>query len=468
MGVFNLVGGMGVPQIKETVGFNTDSMFDLMTGDFVRTFDGKFACRGGFSPALSGVAARQGSYKSTFSGSLAMRLCSIYQSEFIILDSEDAYTRSKDRILRSAGNHKGVLTEDNIIALDAKNRYDLESMRELIHEIGEKKKAMGKDAFYTTPFLDTKTGERIKVYRPTIIFIDSWSMATCNEEKEKMLNKGLDDGASKTLDLLNANKKSSLASTLSRYASEYGIEIMTSAHYGDKVAMDPYAPKIKAGQFMNLNEAPKKCGSQWGFLTSPLYRITSCTKLVDDAKMCKYKITGNANNLDLNEIMVIIDRCKNNASGLVHPFVVSQADGLVTDVSDYHYLRQVGKGFSMTGNNVTHQPFLMPDVNIGRNTFRDVCQKDPRVTRALQLGAQLYYIQNNWNATGWEFSLKVSPDKLVEVLLSDKNKMSVDRILASRGYWLPEELTTKDTPEFMSVIDILEFASKNGLAKPSK
>lgn len=464
--MFSLVGNMGLPQIKETVGFNTDSIFDLMSGDVARMFDGKWGCRGGFGPAVSGISARQGSYKSTFNVSLAMRMCSIYQTELIIFDSEDAITRSKDRILRAAGEHAGVLSEENIIALDAKNKYDLESMREQIRDIGERKKAMGKDAFFTTPFIDPKTGERVKVYRPTVIFIDSYSQCSCNEEKEKVNEKGLDDGAAKTLYMLDANKKTTVISNLSRYASEYGIEILTSAHYGSKINMDPYAPNPKAGQWMGMNESPKNVGSKWGFLTSPCYRINSCVKLIDDGKTCKYKIAGNSNNLDLNEIVVIMDRCKNNASGTTHPFVVSQADGLLTDVSDYHYIRQSNKGFSMTGNNVTHQPFLLPDVNLTRNTFRGICKTDKRVIRALQLGAQLAYVQNNWNAASWEFPLKVAPDKLVEVLLSDKNKMSTDRILSSRSYWLPDELTTKDTPEYMSIFDILEFVYTNGNLKP--
>ena len=156
-----------------------------------------------------------------------------------------------------------------------------------------------------------------------------------------------------------------------------------------------------------------------------------------------------------------MQRSKGNASGVTHPFVVSTDSGLTTECTDYAYLRTVGKGFSMTGNNVTHQPLLMPDTNITRNTFRSICQKDHRVVRALQLGAQLLYIQNNWSSNGWDFSMKPDPKKFVDFLMSDKSPYTVDRILNSRSYWLPEELTTKETPEYLSIVDILELYAKS-------
>ncbi len=463
--MFNLVGSMDLAQTQEAVGFNTDTLLDLMTGDFVKDYTGKhWVCRGGYCPAMSGMLGRQGAFKSTFSVSMAMRMCSIYQSELTIFDSEGSISRSKERILRSAGEHAGVLDEGNIITLDAKNHYDLESMRDLISDIGNKKKEMGKDAILTTPFLNSK-GERIKIMRPTVIFIDSWTECCGNVEKEKIESKGFDDPSTQTLAMKDANLKTQLTRVFSRYAEDFGMEIMTTGHYGSKVNMDPYAANPKAGQWMNQNDAPKAVGGKWLFLTSPLLRVLSCTKLQDDSKSAKYKFGDNTNAVDLNEVVVIVDRCKNNASGLSHPFVVSQADGLLNECTDYAYLRNVGKGFSMTGNNITHQPFGMPTTNLTRNTFRETCQNDKRVRRALQLGAQWLYIQNNWNSAGWNFPIKVDPKALVDRLMSDKDKYSIDRVLNSRGYWLPDELITKETPEYMSIIDILSFFAETGIVK---
>ena len=238
------------------------------------------------------------------------------------------------------------------------------------------------------------------------------------------------------------------------------MEIVASAHYGKKMNMDVYAPQPKYLPWANQDDAPKNVGSKWGFLTSPLALINGCSKLMDDAKQAKYQLNKDTHATDLFELAVLLQRCKKNASGACHPFVVSQDDGLLNETSDYNYLRSM-KAFGFLGNNVTHQNVFLPDVSMTRNSFRGICQKDARLSRALQLTAQLCYIQNNWSTAGWEFPLKVDPKQLVDVLYSDKNKMSVDKILNTRGYWLPEEVPSDQ--EYMSIIDVLEFAAKNGL-----
>ena len=138
MGIFSLSGAVELEQASESPGFNTDSIFDFMSGSFTRGVDGKFYCRGGLSSGIEALLGRPGQYKSTFNASLAMRMCSIYQTELIIFDSEITIIKDKERILRMAGDHAGVLSEENIIGLDAKNKYDLEAMRDLIEEMGEK------------------------------------------------------------------------------------------------------------------------------------------------------------------------------------------------------------------------------------------------------------------------------------------------------------------------------------------
>lgn len=460
MGIFGISSSIeNLEQATESPGYNTDSMFDLMTGSFVRGYDNKWYCNGGMSPAIEGTLGRPGQFKSTLNGSLAMRMCSLYQTEFIIFDSEITIIRDKNRILNMAGDHKGVLEEDNIICLDAKNKYDLESMRELIEEMGEKKLALGKDLYFTTPFLD-KDGNRLKMMRPTVIFIDSWSDCQSKEERDKIDDKGLDDSTAKTLYMLDANKKTLMMRVLNKYATKYGLEIFTTAHYGPKVNMDPYAPNPKVLQWGSTAESAKNVGGKYQFYTNPQMLINSCSKLQDDARQCKYRLGESTSAVELNELLVLNQRSKGNASGVVHPFIVSQEVGLVTDCTDYSYLRTMGKGFSMTGNNVTHQPFLMPDTNLTRNSFRGICQKDHRVTRALQLGAQWLYVLNNWSSKGYDFSMKVDPKELVDFLMSDKSPYTVDRILNSRGYWLPDELITPETPEYLSIFDVMEAYGK--------
>lgn len=458
--MFSLFGPNEAPRMIAPISFNTDTIFDLMSGGFERGYDGKWYLNGGLGPAVAGIQGRQQTFKSTFAGSLLMRMSAIYNTQALVFDSELAFVNDLDRVVRLAGDHASKITTDYVIPLDAKTKYDLESIRKMIYELGEKKKAAGKDALITTPFIDLGTGKRIQILQPSSIFIDSYTECFSTAENELVTGKGLDDSRANTLAMLDANKKTSTLRNLSRYAADYGMQIVASAHYGKKMNMDAYAPQPKYLPWANQDDAPKQVGSKWGFLTSPLALINGCSKLLDDAKQAKYQLNKDTHSTDLFELAVLVQRCKKNASGSCHPFVVSQDDGLLNETSDYNYLRGM-KAFGFLGNNITHQNVFLPDVSMTRNSFRGICQKDHRLSRALQLTAQLCYIQNNWSAAGWEFPLKVDPKELVDVLYSDKNKMSADRILNTRGYWLPDEVPSEQ--EYMSIIDVLEFAANNGL-----
>lgn len=463
--MFSIGGAVDIAQPAYTVNFNTDSMFDLLSGTAMRGFDGKFYLNAGLSPSLTGICGRPGQFKSTFAASLVMRTAAIYDTQVYIADSEDSITRSIDRILRFGGDHAAKLNSDYIVPIDATTEYDLARLLKLIQDIGEEKLKHRKEMTITTPFIDPKTGERVKALLPTIMLVDSLSEMHGEAEDEMVSKLTLSDSKIKTSFMLDSNQKTIWMRHAKQYAAKYGIDLVLTAHYGQKLNLDSYLPPPKTLQWGSQSESSKGTGSKFNFLTANLCLLSSCQKLVADDKSCKYKLDAQTSPTELSEVAVLMQRCKNNASGLMHPFVISQESGLLTDATDYNYLRTTGKGFSMTGNNITHQSMFFPNVNMTRNTFRGICQKDHRLTRALQLGAQLLYIQNNWSASGWEFPLRVEPAKLVEVLMSDKNKMSVDRVLNSRGYWLPDEITTKDTPEYLSIFDILEFCHKNGLAK---
>lgn len=463
--MFSIGEGVDIPKPTYTVNFNTDSIFDLLTGSVVRGYDGKWYTNGGIAGgSLSGICGRSNMFKSTFAASLMMRAAAIYDTQVYIADSEDSISRSLERICRFGGNHASKLNPDYIVSMDATTEYDLSKLLQTIREIGEQKLKHEKECTITTPFLNPQTGERVKALRPTIMLVDSLTECHGTAEDTMISNLSLDDAKVKTAYMLDANNKTLFLRQAKRYAAQYGIEMILTAHYGQKLNLDSYTPQPKLLQWASQNEAAKGTGSKFIFLTAVHSLINSCVKLMDDAKECRYRLNGQTSPTDLSEILVLMQRCKNNASGLTHPFVVSQENGLLTEVSDYHYLRS-NKGYAMLGNNVTHQSVFLPEVNMTRNSFRATCAKDPRLIRALQLSAQWLYIQKNWSSSGWEFPLQPDPKQLVDVLMSDKNRYSIDRVLNSRGYWLPDELITKDSPEYMSIFDILEFFGKSGMIK---
>lgn len=463
MAFFNLLGE-NEQQLKPAVCFNTDSLFDLMTGELKVGKGGKIYINGGMSPAVIGVMGRSNMYKSTFAASLMARIAAIYGQQVAIFDSEDSVGRGTDRLLRLAGNHMSELVPEQFLKFDATLDYDLATTEKKLKEFGEKKKAHQKELMLTTPFIDPTTGDLQKVWAPTLVFIDSLTEMHSNEEDEMLDSKqGLADSKVKTVYMKDANSKTIFLRKIRRMAIEYGFIIVTTAHYGKQLNLDSYGPTPKQLQFMQQDYGPKGVGSKFLFLTSPQFMVNSCKCLQDDAKECWYKFGANTPKLDVNEIIIQIHRCKNASSGTMHPYVVSQENGLLTEVTDFNYLKQMKWG--LTGNNVTCQCMVTPDINLTRNSLRPICQEKPEEIRALQLVAQYKYILDHFNQDAllktMGFNAAVTEKEFMDFLNSDKHKGLVDRMLHSRGYWLPKELETKDTPEYLSIMDVLALYTKD-------
>lgn len=404
--------------------------------------------------------ARSNMYKSTFVDSLITRIAAIYQIGTAIFDSEDSITKNPDRIYRMAGPYSSMLEHEQVMTFNAHTEYDLAEILLKLKEIGEQKKEHAKELTFTTPFLDVTTGKAQKVMTPTLIFLDSLTDMHAAEEEEVLENKqSINDSKTKTVYMKDANAKTIFVRKILRYASEYGFIISATAHYRKTLNMDSYGPTPKQLQFMQQDYGPKQVGAEFLFRTSPQLFIKTCKCLQDDAKESWYKLDKTSPATDINEIIGEIHRSKSSASGTVHPYVVSQADGLLADLTDFNYLKSMKYGLG--GNNVTCHCLLNPKVNLTRNTVRGVCKSDPCEVRALQILAQLCYIQKNWNdatiKSVFGFSVQIEPERIAEWLSSDKNKYTIDRVLHSRGYWLPVEIeqSCKDIPEYMSIFDIL-------------
>lgn len=440
--------------------FCSDTAFDTMVGELRQGVDGKFYVNGGLGPGLMGIMARPNMYKSTFAGSILTRIAAIYQQNLALFDSEGSVSKGTDRIYRTAGNHASELTPEQVMMFNAETEYDLAAVLMKMKEIGEVKKTHRKEFTLTTPFLDQTTGKAQQVWAPTLIFLDSLTDMHGGEEEELLEGKqGINDSKVKTVYMKDANAKTIFIRKALRYATEYGFIIVASAHYRKILNMDSYGPTPKQLQFMQQDYGPKGVGSEFMFRTSPQFFVKNCKCLQDDAKECWYKLNGSTPNTDINEILGEIQRCKGAASGTVHPYIVSQSDGLLSDLTDYNYLKSMK--FGLSGNNVTCQCVFKPDVNLTRNSVRGICHNDKTEVRALQLMAQLCYVQKNWNNNAikntFGFDLHVEPEKLMEWMTSDKNKYTIDRVLASRGYWLPKEIESglESCPEYMSIFDVL-------------
>lgn len=458
--MFDLTANMNdVRLATKTVNFNTDSIFDLQVGGVERGVDGKFYVTGGYGPSLVGGIAKPGYYKSTFMGSMAARIAALYGVQEFIVDSEDAISRSRERLVSFAGEHWDLIDPDlQIKCLDGTTEYDVDHLLKFVQEICAIKKQNAKNLMITTPFHDADlSGKELRMMAPTILFIDSLTELHCLDEM-KIVDDGLDSSKAQTIAMRDALKKTYLLRWLKKLAVEYNIIVVMTAHFGKKIDIDGgYGPTPKTLQYMQADMAIKGVGSKFMFLTSPQVNIDSCKVLQDDSKQCWYK-NGDTGSMDVNELIIKIQRCKNNSAGTMQPYIVSQSEGYLEDATNFHYTKTIGKMFGLTGNMTTCAHALVPDKSMTRNSMRRVIGEDYRIHRAFQLTAQLLYLQRNWNINEL-FPHNIDPQKFCDFIMSSKDPYTKDLILESRGYWLPKE--TKNERPYMSIMDLLEFIKNN-------
>jgi hypothetical protein len=199
----------------------------------------------------------------------------------------------------------------------------------------------------------------------------------------------------------------------------------------------------------------KSVGSQFEFLTNVLLQGTAPSPILDSTKGPEYP-DGNTMNVDINDLSVKILRCKTNATGTIVPLVMSQNLGILSGLTNYHFLKNNGDfGFIKKGHN--RYPVLKSDTMLHRNSVIKALADDYETVRALEILAHLKWIASYWNIKSQPVNIPETAEAFVEKIASG-NSLAISDILNSRGYWT---FNKKDPRQYMSLFDILEIIGKS-------
>ena len=461
----SLLAELDLQESGDLMNFNTGSMFDLPSGRYVQGIDGNWYLNGGLSPHVNAVVGPNGAFKSTSACSFVMRSASIYnESDVLVLDSENSLDKDKDRAYHMAEElYKPDLEErtrwikgiDYTIGKSKDKKLDTRDIYDVIKQICDLKETHRKDLIRPTPFLDPKTGKALMMWVPTYFFVDSLTELTTAIEEDTLNGANTNFSDTNTVAMADGNKKTLFIHAMRKMCQKYGIVFVVTGHYDKVVQMDMYNPTPKETTFALRDYKTKGCGAKLKFLSS-IYARTQATLLQDSNKEPMYAC-GSGPAKDVLEIGITLERCKTANAGEVTPFVATQSEGLLTAVTNYHYLR-IHDYFGLTGNKQKQQAFLLPEVTISRNTIREIASSDARLRRALEIAAQYCYIRNNWNTKDYPVRFDIEPQTLFDKLNSDKNKNVISDILNTRGYWTFEG--ESDIP-YMDLFRVLELAGAN-------
>ena len=429
---------------------NTGTLFDIATGKFKCGVNNTQILDGGISSCM-GISGRAQTYKSGIAGSLVANAMLVHPEAYaFIFDSENTIS-GPERYSDFTPLDKPV---HDRIAFYNSTTTNLTDFYDKIKQIADEKLANKKDYIVESPFKGAD-GKPIKTWIPTFVLIDSFSRARSNKGDDQFDKNNVDDSAMNTFYLYDGGVKSRIMNDLPTRAAKAGIYVILTAHVGDKMDLDPYSPTPKQLQFMKNNDRMKNVGSNFEFLTTALLQTNKATVLQDSNKHCLYP-TVNSTDSEVNQVDTTLVRCKNNSAGVQIPYVLSQNQGILKDVTNFQLLRNC-KNFGMTvkGNNQSFSPLLLPDVTVTRNNLRDTFDSNYRAARAIELTAQLCFIQQFWSTYRMPEYVHTPIEKFAE-LLTHNEKMSVDRVLESTSVWS----TSKQERERLSIMDVLEFLTK--------
>lgn len=448
------------PKIRPIL--NMGCLLDVPTGRIVRGKRGESILNGGL-PFVTGIVGKGNTFKSVFGNFFMLQALNRYASaKAVEYDTEASATLARVLQLAMRMEHlAGVdlekegrlfLTDNTVMAGD-------EFFDQLKDMCSEHIKTVKKHQ-RTLPFLDEE-GKEIVLPSPIVNFIDSFSMFSTSKVQKIYDDNRLGDGAANTDALRSAGHKTQMLMQVPTLTGQSSLFLLMTAHVGKRHQLDMYAPPDDKLAFLKHN-AIKNVPEKFTFLTNNLWYVYRSSLLVNRGTKAPEYPRDSSDNMEGDTDMMVITvqnlRGKNGPTGLPFDIVLSQREGFLVGLTEFHYLRTNGR-YGITGSDRHYVVDLAPDISLSRTTVRRAIDDSYRLQRAMQVQSEMLQMQQIWDDPEGVFCTPME-------LRDDLTAMgyNVDELLEStRGYWVFEE-DEKGLRPFLSTMDLMRM--RKGLYVP--
>ena len=459
--VFNTKPAM-TPIDPMKVYYNIGALMDIPTGGYVKGERGENILNGGLG-ALTAVVGKPNTFKSTIAHfmtlSAAAKITSSGYAPFInTYDTEMNMISS--RLLFFSKTFKefkdiDIIDEGIWQITDAMKHLGNDWYKLLKDYLKGDKLKNFKQYTFKTPFVD-KNNVPISVLFPTFGQVDSLSKFVTSDVEEMQNKNQLGESGGNTIYMRQGLAKARMLMELPGVCNAAAHYTIVTAHVGKNTTMMQAGGAqipVKQLQHMKNDEAIKGAPSDFFFLTNNLWQATSSTNYSNQGtKGPEYPRTqadqedGSA---DLNKVSIKLLRNKSGPSGHSVDLMVSQRDGVLPSLTEFHFLKESEGRFGLEGNNTTYNLILFPEVKIMRTTVRELLDGNEKLRRAVKITADLLQIQMVYRT----LPLKVPP--LHDLYKKLDEQYGWDTILNTRDYWTFNQYE-HEVP-FLSTLDILEM-----------
>lgn len=450
---------------------NIGACMDIPTGSHIKGIHGENILVGGLGGIMA-IVGRGNRYKSTI---LHFMMLSAMNRMFSTVETSagtyDTETNIHEHTIKRFLNRFPYLRDKNIIeegywVITDKTQYHGNKWHEKSKEYLAQKAENANKLKYSTPFVD-RDGKALKVIVPTFGEVDSFSEFDTDDIVRIQNENELGDSGGNTIHMRQGLAKTRFMMEIPPLYSKVNHFLLMTAHLGDavQVASSPYAPPpVKKLQHMSAGDKIKGVSDKFFFLMNSCWHAKSSVPLINQGtKAPEYPRDTEDNvsgDMDLNLVTLVQLRSKSGPSGYEIAIVVSQSEGVLPELTEFHYIKNMER-FGLGGNVQHYYLELYPDTKLSRTTIRGKLDTDNKLRRALNITSELCQMHEYYRNNPDIRPLLCTPKELYE----DIKKLGYDwdDILENtRGWWCLED--EKNPLKFLSTLDLLEMRA--GKYKP--
>lgn len=441
--------------------YNIGALMDIPTGKYVRGLKGENLLNGGLS-LLTAIAGRGNTFKSTIEHFMMLSAASkvaesgimpyinTYDTEINIELERLNFFAQRFPAFKGKDLHK-----EGIWSVTAKNLHMGNEWYSMLRDFLRNEKVKNRKNYtFDTPFLG-EDGKPLRALFPTFGEIDSITEFETADIEEIQNKNQLGESGGNTMHM-----RAGLAKT--RLLMELPGLCNTSAHYMLITAQVGNAMNIQAGpmnvpppkklQHMKSGEEFKGVTNKFFFLPTSFWQTTSAALLNNSTtKGPEYPKTPkdvDPHSADLNIVTLKQLRLKTGPSGFNIKLIVSQREGVLPTLTEFHYIKEEGR-YGLEGNNTTYNLILYPQKKISRTTVRETIDTDPLFCRAVKITADLLQIKTYYK------ELPIEVPEVEDFYKKLEEEYGWDVLLNTRDFWT---FNHYDHPvPYLSTMDLLEM-----------
>lgn len=456
-----------IPNVK--VMLNVGCLLDIPTGDYETGRHGESILNGGIG-LITGFAGRGNLFKSTIMHYVMLSAADTinHAARTAMLTYDTEINIHESRLVELAKRFESfdpvTLFNDKQWVITDKTLCYGDKWFEDLRVYLKSKKAQGIKIFFNTPFLGRDKKSLIQMALPTFSEIDSFSEFETSDVAKMQEENALGESGGNTIHMRQGLSKTRLLMELPTLSGVNTHFFLTTVQVGDPILMQSgpmNLPPPKKLQHMRNSDKFKGVPDKFFFLTTNFWQMISASPLINQAtKSVEYPEDPQDNqqgDVDLNLVTMKLLRNKSGASGTTIEVIVSQREGVLPTLTEFHYLKNQDR-YGISGTLQHYALDLMPEIKLSRTTVRSKIDESYALRRAMTITAEMCQMKQLWRHMPED--LLCTPAQLYKDIQDLGYDWKV--LLETRGWWTLNNDTTGR--KFLSTMDLLNM--RKGLYKP--